>query len=260
MWNMTDSEKEMYMLYAMLPAFKRKVEKSLSIIRDAFRIENVKWSASISFGKDSLVLLDLLHQVTDRIPVYFMDSAYKLPDIYETMELTQQRYKFDIFKAHFADGRPMQEVWERFGIPGINRTESMQNKALQVLKKEPSDRWAKENGYNGVFWGIRKEESRSRRWMIMTMGVTFENTQGFYRCAPLADWTARDVWAYIVSRNLPYPKLYDYQKFQTRDWIRNTGWATTDGANEGRILWLREFYPEYYEKLEWMLPDVKSYT
>lgn len=31
-------------------------------------------------------------------------------------------------------------------------------------------------------------------------------------------------------------------------------------ANEGRILWLREFYPEYYEKLEWMLPDVKSYT
>lgn len=256
---MTESEKEKYMLHAMLPAFQRKVQKSLSIIREAFRIEGVKWSASISFGKDSLVLLDLLHQVTDKIPVYFMDSEYKLPDVYETLELAQQRYRFDIHKTYFADGRPIQEVWEKFGIPGINRTEAMQNKALKVLKKDPADRWAKEHGYNGIFWGIRKEESASRKWMIMSFGVTFENKQGFYRCAPLADWKADDIWAYIVSRQLPYPKLYDYQKFQTRNWIRNTGWATTDGANEGRILWLREFYPDYYDRLEWMLPIVKSY-
>lgn len=256
---MTEAEKERYMLHAMLPAFKRKVEKSLSIIREALNIEGVKWSASISFGKDSLVLLDLLYQVTDKIPICYIDSPYKLPDINETIELTQQKYKFDIYRIPYADGRPIQEVWEKLGIPGINRTVSMQNKAVKILKKDPADKWAKENGYNGTFWGIRKEESMSRKWMIMSFGVTFENKQGFYRCAPLADWKADDVWAYIVSRQLPYPRLYDYQKFQTRDWIRNTGWATTDGANEGRILWLREFYPDYYEKLEWMLPEIKMY-
>jgi phosphoadenosine phosphosulfate reductase len=256
---MNESEKEMYLLHSMLPAFKRKVQKSLSIIREALRIDGVKWSASVSFGKDSIVMLDLIHQVTDSIPVYFMDSDYKLPDIYETIELLQERYKLNISKSYFADRRPIQEVWEKFGVPGINRTTSMQNKALKVLKKDVSDRWAKEHGFNGIFWGIRKQESQQRKWMVTTFGVTFENKQGFYRCAPLADWKARDVWAYIVSHDLPYPKLYDYQKFQTRDWIRNTGWATTDGAAYGRILWLREFYPDYYEKLEWMLPEIKAY-
>jgi len=257
---MTEAERETYMLHAMLPGFKRKVSKSLEIIRQALAIEGVKWSASVSFGKDSLVMLDLLSQVMDEIPVYFMDSDYKLPEIYETIEKAHEKYKINISRSFFADRRPMKEVWDKFGIPGINRTTNMQNKALKVLKKDVSDRWAKEHGYNGIFWGIRKQESAQRKWMVTSFGVTFENKQGFYRCAPLAYWDAKDVWAYIVSRNLDYPKLYDYQKYQTRDWIRNTGWATTDGAERGRIIWLREFYPNYYDELRWMLPKIDEYV
>lgn len=49
--------------------------------------------------------------------------------------------------------------------------------------------------------GLRKEESLRRRRKMR------KQPKGeFY---PLANWGWKDVWAYIISNNLPYPKLYD---------------------------------------------------
>ena len=58
------------------------------------------------------------------------------------------------------------------------------------------------------------------------------------------------MWAYIVSRGIPYNRrIYDAETHgQTRD-LRNTGWLSTDGAEDGRIAWLAFHFPDEYETL-----------
>lgn len=256
---MTESEKETYMLHAMLPGFKRKVEKSLTIIQKALQIDGVKWSASISFGKDSLVLLDLLQKIK-MLPVIYMSSPYRLPDHLETIERVTESYHLDLRIIPEGFGTPIDEIWKKYGVPGMNRTAYQTNLAVKYLKKDPSDKYCKGNGINGIFWGLRKEESIKRKWLIMSKGATFETVNGFWRCAPLANWLADDIWAYIVSENLYYPALYDNEFGEmTRANIRNTSWVTTDGAENGRLLWLKKFYPNYFDELLWLLPKIKEY-
>jgi 3'-phosphoadenosine 5'-phosphosulfate sulfotransferase (PAPS reductase)/FAD synthetase len=60
-------------------------------------------------------------------------------------------------------------------------------------------------GYDVCFVGLREEESLKRRRRMRAgrcLGPLRE-------CWPLAAWTWTDVWAYLVSRELPYLSLYD---------------------------------------------------
>jgi phosphoadenosine phosphosulfate reductase len=85
---------------------------------------------------------------------------------------------------------------------------------------------------------------------------------GSWKCCPLMGWTAKDVWAYIVSRRLPYNRrIYDAETHdQTRETIRNTGWLSTDGAAQGRIAWLRAHFPTEYRLLADEFPQVETLT
>lgn len=60
-------------------------------------------------------------------------------------------------------------------------------------------------GFDGVFVGIRAEESRKRRRRITAR----RSLSDLPECWPLQNWTWRDVWACIVSRELPYLSIYD---------------------------------------------------
>lgn len=92
-------------------------------------------------------------------------------------------------------------------------------------------------GYDLVFVGLRREESGRRR-RRMDAGDQFGSIP---ECWPLADWTWRDVWAYLVSNNAPYLSLYDrvapvvgYDKARYHHLfdpkIAQTGNMTTDGV------------------------------
>lgn len=61
-------------------------------------------------------------------------------------------------------------------------------------------------GYHSVFVGLRKEESGKRRRRI-AQGKSLTAHQREHW--PIADWGWMDVWAYIVSHDLPYLSLYD---------------------------------------------------
>ena len=67
----------------------------------------------------------------------------------------------------------------------------------------------KENGGSGrrVVTGIRWAESAKRKVRKM-VEVCYKDSKKEY-LHPIIDWTERDVWDFIKSRNLPYCSLYD---------------------------------------------------
>jgi phosphoadenosine phosphosulfate reductase len=61
-------------------------------------------------------------------------------------------------------------------------------------------------GWRTAVVGLRRQESVRRKHRIDANRWVSEEQQEVW---PVADWTERDIWAHIVSRDLPYSTYYD---------------------------------------------------
>ena len=67
---------------------------------------------------------------------------------------------------------------------------------------------AKSMGYDGVFRGLRAQESRGRAIRLSkTQGIG--QRRGITTIDPIRDWTVEQVWDYIEAHNLDYCPVYD---------------------------------------------------
>ena len=256
---MQANEREKYLLIAAMPEHNKKITMAQDIIKRAMD-DHQDWGISCSFGKDSIVLLDLCLQHAPGMPVINSDSGYLLPEAYETRYLLRKRYNLNLTVVE--QDVDYLEIMKLYGLQGINRTPADHDKVMKLLKKDKLPAVYQALGLKGIFWGLRKEESHGRQMLLTHRGTIYTNKRnGMQFASPLAFFKADDIWAYIVSNELPYPAFYDYQDCgMTRAWIRNSSWVTTDGAERGQIVWLKKHYPDLYLQLAEMFPVVTQYV
>ncbi len=244
-----------YREWALTRAFAKRVDGAREILREAALRGRVV--IATSWGKDSVALSDLALDTLGRIPLMHIASAYRMPG----WEHVRDHFAARTIVHEIAPSRTLAEMiaWcEAIGLPH-ERTRSTQAAAVVALKKDPGRTWVRENGYNVQFLGLRAVESKGRKARLRR-GTIYDVDRGAVAIAcPLAWWDARDVWAWIVHRGLPYHQMYDCETHGlTRETIRNTGWLSTDGAQDGRVAWLRAHYPDQYRLLEREFPRVGS--
>lgn len=171
---------------------REQVERTEDIIANALAKHNKPYVA-YSGGKDSTCMLHLvLQQKPDIMVLHWGYGPYYIPRWLEAEFIKNAR---------------------RIGARNIRVETSpeylrLKRKAVNVLGREYMGklipRLAAE-GYDLVFVGLRKEESLKRRRRITNRRSITEIEE----CWPLADWTWKDVWAYIFGHNLPYAGVYD---------------------------------------------------
>ena len=255
---MTSYEKQLYTYTAGKQSYIDKVEKAIKVIKEAVNM-NKKMSISCSYGKDSIVLLDLVMKVTKNIIVIQSDSGYQLPDTYRIRDYYENEYNYKTIIVEQL--MPFQKFLKEYGMQSINRSRSQHQKVIQTTKKDRLNEKAKENGIELIFWGLRKSESNARDKFLIDRTIFYNNTKKMWFCSPLSYFTSTDIWTYIFTNKLEYPNFYDMQNCgKTREWIRNTSWVTTDGANKGSLIWLRYNFPDYYEKLKKNFKEVGGYA
>lgn len=179
--------KDIIQAWAKTREFKKKLEKAEEIIRDALKRSKKPYIA-FSGGKDSTCLLHLVLKQKPDILVWHWDYGKYMPREFEKEIIRNAKIigakniRIDTSKAY----RYKEKVFYRvfFG------------RVLPSLKAE---------GYDGVFVGLRKQESISRRERIKAKR-TIGTIQEYW---PLQDWDWKDVWAYIFDNNLPYHSAYD---------------------------------------------------
>ena len=116
--------------------------------------------------------------------------------------------------------------------------------------------WAGAHGVAVQCLGLRAEESSVRRMALRKTGPVHQRVDGAWVAWPIGTWSARDVWAFIHSRGLPYHPLYDHETHGfTRETLRNGGWLTT--IDVARIPWLRAHYPAQWRMLTDAFPRVR---
>ena len=152
-----------------------------------------------SFGLQSSVMLHLVLQQSDQIPVVFVDTGYLFPETYEYAQALGQKLGFKE-KVYSAMTSPAYQeacygkLWEQ-GKEGMTKYNFLN-------KKEPMDRALRELKATAWLAGLRRSQSEERK------NRSFIEKQGdIIKIYPILDWDDKQTYRYIPQNNLPYHPL-----------------------------------------------------
>lgn len=194
---------------------------------DAVREQSDSAIVFCSLGKDSLVTLDLVYPKFNRVVCVFMYFVPHLEHIERWIGWCKARYP----------GIEFMQVphWNlsyilRGGLYCVPNPKVKLIKLADVVKAIRT-----KTGVSHVFLGMKKADSMNRRLMLNTYeDGCFQNNGNVY---PLANWTQKDVLAYMRHHNIPTPIRYSLKA------------SSGTGFNIECFLWLRENYPQDLQRI-----------
>lgn len=242
-----------YAVHATLKAFQKRVDVARAALVDAASRGPVVICSS--WGKDSVALCDLALETLGPVPIMHVRSAYELPG-------------GEHVEAHFRTRAEVYDVPAKLTLEetiawlqqhGLGYQRETAAGAGKARKTDASTSWVRANGFTVQALGMRAAESFGRRWNFRARGLVYHaEAHGLTVACPLGWWSTKDVWAYLVSRGLPWHRLYDLETDGfTREELRNNGWLSIVSTSEGRAAWLARHFPAEWRRLRTELPQVE---
>lgn len=155
-----------------------------------------------SFGAEDVVLVDMIHRLQPRIPLFYLDTDFLFEETYAVRDRVVAKYGLrpdQVFqiKSLLTPERQAQEYGEALWTRDPDR-------CCYLRKVEPMSRALQ--GYSAWITGIRREQAPSRAQAGL---VEWDERFGLVKFNPLAKWTSADVWTYIHVHEVPYNPLHD---------------------------------------------------
>jgi phosphoadenosine phosphosulfate reductase len=189
------------------------------------------FALSSSFGAQSAVALHLLTRQKPDIPVVLVDTGYLFPETYRFADELVERLQLNLKVYRPLVSRAWMEarhgrLWEQ-GVVGIEQYNNLR-------KVEPMRRALDELEVRTWFTGLRRAQSVSRRNTPI-----LELRNGRYKVSPLADWTDRDLWAYLKRHDLPYHPLWEEGYVSIGDFHTTSRWEPGMREEDTRFFGLK---------------------
>jgi len=225
--------------------FGDKLSRSLHVIQDALRYGRPVIASS--FGKDSIVLIHLVHSIDDSIPIVFTNTGVNFRETLKYMGEMKQLWGLKIYEL-----RPEKTFWqivEEWGYPKWARNsktgDKREPKCCAILKHDPMNRFIKKEKPNIVFVGLLGDEGRQRRMNYINKGGPIYEAVAdkVMKCIPLIWWTQEDIWHYHDINNIPRNPVYE------KYGIVRTGCITCTG-HKGWQEQLNKTFPKLYQKIQ----------
>jgi phosphoadenosine phosphosulfate reductase len=151
-----------------------------------------------SFQKEASVILDLVLGIAPDVRVFTLDTHVLFPETYETWKRVEERYGVEI-EVHQGPSLGRQAATH-----GDRLWERDPDACCDLRKVRPLDRALE--GAEAWVAGVRREQSPARAG---TPKLGWDERHGLWKVNPLADWSEKDVWRYIVEHDVPYNPLHD---------------------------------------------------
>jgi phosphoadenosine phosphosulfate reductase len=206
---------------ATLAQFARGIDRAERAL-DAF-VTGGDCYAGVSWGKDSVVVADMVARVCPRVPLVWVSlGAFNNPDCV-------------LVRDAFLSLRPHVRYEEI--VVEIPRDERGEREGTGVL--EGGFREAKRRFGARHVSGVRKAESGARAVRMHRWGENSPNTS-----APIGWWRTADVFAYLTSRELPVHPAYACLGGGQwdRERVRVSSIGGSRGQEFGRAEWEAQFY------------------
>jgi phosphoadenosine phosphosulfate reductase len=198
--------------------FKEKVDRSLRLIEQAWRIHGDGLVVANSLGKDSVAVWHLAKRVSPEIRGFIVTTRFKPPETRRFMREEVARY-------------PELKVYENSAEIPPRLFETEPNRCCDILKVEPTRRAIEEMNVTCWVTGLRCTEGRTRT----AFQEVEERDKGLLKLNPILIWYEREVWQYLALYGVPVNPLY-------KQGYRSLGCATctriSTGADERAGRWI----------------------
>lgn len=245
---MTSLEHTALALEALKSHYKEKVTESLALLASV----EEPFFVSVSGGKDSTVLWHLANRVKPKTPAAFFDSGGEHPSSLPFLKDLAAR-----IDAPLHVFQPRINYLELLNLAYSGDAWITSEEIMAFIIDEPAQMAADALQTTAYAVGLRADESKGRRKDAQVHGPLYFRKDGQLRIAPLQKWTTRDIWAYIVSNDLPYHPGYD-ERFPGEKLEDMRIGVLTDLASSyapASLSRLAYFQPSHYAKLKAAVPE-----
>ena len=151
-----------------------------------------------SIQKEASVIMDMLLKIEPDARFFTLDTGLLFPETYKTWKEIEDRYdvKVEVFEGiSVARQKALHgdELWKR-----------EPDACCDIRKVSPLKRALSE--VDAWVAGLRREQSPER---ADTPKLHWDEKNELWKANPLADWSDKDVWSYIVENDVPYNELHD---------------------------------------------------
>lgn len=162
--------------------------------------ENVGFTSS--FSADDVAIIHMIKQIKPDALIIFIDTDFHFPETYELVEKLKKDWNLNLKVI-----KPLISVEEQNKLYGEKLYEKDPDKCCEIRKVEPLKRVLE----NLDVWitGMRRDQSPTRANIGKVEIHKLPSGKTILKVNPIADWTRKDVWKYVMENKLPYNPLYD---------------------------------------------------
>jgi phosphoadenosine phosphosulfate reductase len=187
---------------ALLDALAAKTASASAVLR---RIAD-EFSPAVfanSLGAEDMVLTDLI--VGEKLPIeiFSLDTGRLPLETYDLIAALQAHYGLTL-RLYYPRHDLVEAYTGKNGINAFYESVELRKGCCQVRKVEPLQRALA--GRKAWITGLRAQQSATREGLPVQL---FDAANGLQKFNPLADWSEREVWAYIKLNAVPYNALHD---------------------------------------------------
>ena len=159
------------------------------VLRYAVERFHPRLSVACSFQKEASVIMDMLLRIEPETRFFTIDTGVLFEETHATWRALEERYgiRVERFDASSPDA------------PWTGGERCCSDYKVAALRRALA-------GQDAWVTGLRREHSPQR---ADTPKLHWDERNGLWKVAPLADWTERDVWRYIAEHDVPYNPLHD---------------------------------------------------
>jgi phosphoadenosine phosphosulfate reductase len=154
---------------------------------------------SSAFGAEGMALIDMASRVRKNFRLFTLDTEFLFPETYNLMDEVERRYGITIERVF-----PLLTPEEQGKIHGEGLWTRNPDQCCNVRKVEPLRR--KLSHLDAWITSIRRDQTAARAG---ARKIEWDSKFGLVKVNPLADWTSKQVWRYIVLHDVPYNALHD---------------------------------------------------
>lgn len=251
---MDKDDRERFRLIARSARYARKLREAQNAIIKA--IETTKNPAvSFSFGKDSLVCVDIARQIKPDILVINIDRG-RGGDTEEAVSMYEKyAEKYGLNYHRVKTPREVLQIYHEAGsVFNVQRKEIKDNLIAGIKAAR------KRFNLDCEITGLRAEESSGRGYLRKHGTFHYSENEKIYKCKPVLNWKGDEIWAYVISNDVPFLSWYDREAEQMGyERARYSNWAGIGSyVTYGRFANLKKNEPTLYMELAKEFPEFRA--
>ena len=156
-----------------------------------------------SLGAEDMVLTDLIISEKLDIGIFSLDTGRLPLETYDLIGEVKKHYDLAL-KLYYPRHELIETYTRENGINAFYESVELRKGCCHARKVEPLQRALA--GNKAWITGLRAQQSATRDGLPIE---SFDESNGLVKFNPLADWSEKDVWAYIRLNKVPYNTLHD---------------------------------------------------